>query len=159
MRTAAWIRPVLVLALCRVADNGRAESPVAKISLERTACFGTCPVYTLTVYSDGKVEYEGKEHVKEKGARSSKIDEKLFLRLLEKADEIGFFKLNDRYEGRVTDLPTRITTVTKGDVSKTVRNYYGGPKGLHDFEQLIDHVTNSAQWTGAHPDSDALINH
>jgi hypothetical protein len=111
----------------------------------------------LTVYSDGKVEYEGKDYVKEKGARTSRISEKNFLRLMKKVDQIEFFKLNDRYEGRVTDLPTRITTVTKGDVSKTVRNYYGGPKALHDLEQLIDEVSNSAQWTGVHPDTDALI--
>ena len=152
------IRSIIILVACFLAADGRAEAKTNKISLERTACFGTCPVYKLTVYSDGKVEYEGKDHVKEKGSRSSKIEEKLFLRLMKKVDEIGFFKLNDRYEGRITDLPTRITTVTKGDVSKTVRNYYGGPKDLYDLEQLIDEVTNSAQWTGVHPDTDALSN-
>jgi hypothetical protein len=152
------IRSIIILAACFLAEGGLAEAQPTKISLERTPCFGTCPVYKLTVHSDGKVEYEGKEYVKEKGSRSSKIDQKLFLRLMKKVDAIGFFKLNDRYEGRVTDLPTRITTVTKGDVSKTVRNYYGGPKGLRDLEQLIDEVTNSAQWTGVHQDTDALIN-
>ncbi|MEY2498388.1 MAG: hypothetical protein QOD12_1944 [Verrucomicrobiota bacterium] len=146
----------IILTTCLLASAGLAEAQPNKISLERTACFGTCPVYTLTVYSDGRVEYEGKDHVKEKGSRSLKIDGKLFQRLMKKVDEIAFFKLEDRYEGRVTDLPTRITTVTKGDVTKTVRNYYGGPKGLHDLEQLIDEVTNSAQWTGAHPDTEGL---
>jgi hypothetical protein len=157
MRTRPWIKPVLVLALCLFADNGRAESPVTKISLERTACFGTCPVYKITVYSDGKVEYEGKGYVKEKGGRTSRISERDFVRLMKKVDEIGFFELKDRYDGRITDLPTRITTVIKGDVSKTVRNYYGGPESLYALEQLIDEVTNSAQWTGVHPDTDALI--
>ena len=151
------MRAIILLATCLLAAGGRAEAQTNKISLERTACFGTCPVYKLTVYSDGKVEYEGKEYVKEKGPRTSRISEKNFLRLMKKVEGIGFFRLNDRYEGRITDLPTRITTVTKGDVSKTVRNYYGGPKGLHDLEQLIDEVTNSAQWTGVHPDTDALI--
>jgi hypothetical protein len=150
MKTMKSIRLLIIGAVCLLAGVGRAEAQLTKISLERTPCFGTCPVYKLTVHSDGKVEYEGKDYVKEKGSRSSKIDQKLFLRLMKKVDAIGFFKLNDRYEGRVTDLPTRITTVTKGDVSKTVRNYYGGPKGLRDLEQLIDEVTNSAKWTGVH---------
>src|SRR6059058_5801427 len=30
------------------------------ITLERTACFGTCPVYKLTISADGKVAFEGK---------------------------------------------------------------------------------------------------
>ena len=148
MRTRRSIRLVLALAACLYADNGRAESPVSKISLERTMCFGRCPVYKLTVYSDGKVEYEGKDFVKEKGARRSKISEKDFRKLMKKVEEIGFFEFKDRYDGRITDLPTRITTVTKGDGSKTVRNYYGGPESLSDLERLIDEVTNSAQWTG-----------
>ena len=148
MRTRRSIRLVLILAVCLFADNGRAESPVNKISLERTMCFGRCPVYKLTVYSDGKVEYEGKDFVKEKGVRRSRISEKDFRKLMKKVEEIGFFEFKDRYDGRVTDLPTRITTVTKGDVSKTVRNYYGGPESLSDLERLIDEVTNSAQWTG-----------
>ena len=33
------------------------------ITLERTACFGTCPIYKLTVYGDGRVEYEGERFV------------------------------------------------------------------------------------------------
>jgi hypothetical protein len=158
MRTMRLVRSIItLLATCVLAAPGIADTQTDKISLERTACFGRCPVYKVTVSGDGKVEYEGKDHVKEKGLRSSKIDEKLFLRLMKKVDEIGFFKLDDRYEGLVTDLPTRITTVTKGELSKTVRNYYGGPKGLHDLEQLIDEVTNSTQWTGAHPDTEGLI--
>ena len=148
MRTRQWIGLLLVLAVCHLAGNGKADAAPAKISLERTMCFGRCPVYKLTVYSDGKVEYEGKDFVKEKGARRSRISEKDFRKLMKKVEEIGFFEFKDRYDGRITDLPTRITTVTKGDVSKTVRNYYGGPESLSDLEQLIDEVTNSAQWTG-----------
>jgi hypothetical protein len=32
-----------------------AAAPV--ITLERGACFGTCPVYKLSIFADGRVEY------------------------------------------------------------------------------------------------------
>ena len=46
----------------------------ATVRLERIGCYGTCPAYTLTVHGDGRVEYDGKNHVKEKGAREGRIE-------------------------------------------------------------------------------------
>ncbi len=46
------------------------------ITLERTQCFGSCPVYKLTVYGDGRVVYEGGGFVKIKGEKKKRdIDE------------------------------------------------------------------------------------
>ena len=30
------------------------------ITMRRTACFGTCPQYTISIYDDGTINYEGK---------------------------------------------------------------------------------------------------
>src|SRR5258708_3948269 len=73
------------------------SSDISEITLERTACFGTCPVYKVTLYSDGKVAYEGKEFVKEVGERSGKISAADFQRLGQQAQQIGFFDLKDKY--------------------------------------------------------------
>ena len=45
------------------------------ITLERTACFGVCPVYKLTVYGDGRVVYEGKRFVRVEGTITRNISE------------------------------------------------------------------------------------
>ena len=132
----------------------RAESPITKIVLERTPCFGTCPVYTLTVHSSGVVEFAGTNHVKTKGAQTGRISAANFAKLAKKIEEIDFFGLRDRYDGKnpdgsgssVTDLPTRKTTVTRGDETKTVANYFRGPPGLTELELLIDELAKSAQW-------------
>ena len=132
----------------------RAESPITTIVLERTACFGTCPVYTLTLHSSGLVEFAGKNHVKAQGPQTGKISAASFAKLVKKIDEIRFFELRDRYDGKnpdgtgstVTDLPTRKTTVTRGDETKTVVNYFRGPPGLTELELLIDELANSGKW-------------
>ena len=41
------------------------------ITLERTTCFGVCPVYTLTIYGDGRVVYEGTRFVRTEGERTA----------------------------------------------------------------------------------------
>ncbi len=134
----------------------RADSEVTTITLERTPCFGTCPVYKLTVHRSGQVEFEGKDHVQQKGSRRGRISSEDFGKLVKKIEEINFFSLNDRYDGKrpdgsgvtVTDLPTRKTSVTKGDHTKTVENYFRGPPGLKELEDLIDEMTKSVRWIG-----------
>jgi hypothetical protein len=144
----------LSAALFLAAAGARAESQITKIVLERTSCFGTCPVYTLTVLSSGEVEFAGEDHVKVTGSQTGHISPKEFARLVKKIDEINFFNLRSRYDGKnpdgsgttVTDLPTKKTSVTRGGETKTVENYFRGPPGLSELENLIDEVAKSAKW-------------
>jgi Domain of unknown function (DUF6438) len=148
---------ILTGLICLVAMTGNAQTEISAISLERTSCYGTCPSYKVIAYRDGRIQYEGKDYVTVKGRRISAISPSQFARLAKKAEEIGFFRLKAEYSSItnpdgsmsvVTDQPTYITTVTRGPVTKKVENYYGGPKRLYEFEQLIDEITDSAQWTG-----------
>ena len=44
-------------ATTKVAADTKEAGPV--ITFQRTPCFGTCPGYSMKVYTDGRVEYEG----------------------------------------------------------------------------------------------------
>ena len=117
-------------------------------------CFGTCPVYKLTIYSSGRVEFEGRQFVRQKGTHTSQIPARDFARLVKKIEEINFFRLQKRYDGKgpdgrgvtVTDLPTRRISVAKDGETKTVENYFQGPPELKELEDLIDEVAKSARW-------------
>jgi uncharacterized protein DUF6438 len=147
---------VVAIALMpvHVQAGEKREPEITRIVLERTACFGACPVYRLTVDRSRKVVFEGKAHVWEVGRQTGRVSKEGFRQLVSKIEEINFFSLKDRYDGKnadgsgstVTDLPTRKTSVTRGNVTKTVENYFRGPKGLKELEDLIDEVTNSTEW-------------
>lgn len=118
----------------------------AVITLQRTACFGTCPIYKLTVYGTGEVQYEGEDYVKVKGKQSASISAEKVKELVNEFYKINYFSLKDKYEGNITDLPTTFTSITIDGKSKQVENYYGAPDSLNKLEDLIDEITNSAQW-------------
>ena len=118
------------------------------ITLERTRCFGTCPVYRLTIYGDGKVVYQGEDFVKVKGTQTAHMVREKVEGLVNEFDKVRFFSLQDRYTGSVTDLPTTITSITIHGKTKTVRNYFGAPKELIALEEKIDETTHSKQWVG-----------
>jgi Domain of unknown function (DUF6438) len=144
-----------------VACSGIAAQPRAadidSITLERTSCYGTCPIYKVTVRRDGAVIYDGTQFVKVTGHQSRKIPSEQFQRLVREIQRIGFFSLKDEYMHKdnpdgsiesVTDLPTTITTVRAGKLRKRVKNYYGGPQSLAALEKLIDKIAGSSAWTG-----------
>jgi Domain of unknown function (DUF6438) len=165
----AALRPALFLLLAGCAPR-KAVSPPAEnasvssgdtaavITLERTACFGSCPVYRVAVSRTGAVSYEGKAHVRRVGAATDQIQAERVDALLSELDEAGYFSFADRYTpaeptcGRyATDSPSAITTVRLSGRTKRIEHDYGcdaAPGVLVILERKIDELLNSAQWTG-----------
>ena len=132
--------------------------PQPALTLQRTACFGSCPVYRLSVSPAGVVTFEGTAHVRKLGTASGQVPPARLDHLLRELDEAGYFSFADRYTsadptcGRyVTDLPTVITAVTLEGRTKRIEHDQGcgaAPDALVVLEQRIDEVLGSAQWTG-----------
>src|SRR5690349_3473487 len=74
-----------------------ADGDVA-ITLERTACFGVCPVYTLTIYEDGTVVYEGENHVEVMGTQTFEIDPATVDQIVDAFADAGYFEWDDTYD-------------------------------------------------------------
>ena len=126
-----------------------------KITLERTDCFGGCPVYKLTIIADGTVVFEGRRFVKQEGVTIKSVSQERLKQLMAEFDRVKFFSLEDDYsETRLscpTDQPSAITSIRINGKSKTINHYLGClepkvPKGLTELENKIDEIVNTAQW-------------
>jgi hypothetical protein len=72
-------------------------APISSIKLEPTACLGTCPIYSFTIFSDGGPRYEGEGFVKARGTRTKRISLADFQAFATKVDQIRFFDLRRAY--------------------------------------------------------------
>jgi uncharacterized protein DUF6438 len=102
------------------------------ITLRRTACFGPCPVYKLTIFADGRVLYEGISQVKKKGKAKGRISSAKLEELIEEFENIYYFNLKDAYTPgtnacpqSVTDMPSAVTSLARNGKSKTIDHYHG----------------------------------
>src|SRR6185436_16742057 len=91
------------LLVCVLPAFSRAGASPARrrtkvITLERTACFGTCPMYSLAIYSDGVVEYEGLKFVKKVGKATGRISRTQLDDLVERFTNIYYFNFPDSIE-------------------------------------------------------------
>jgi hypothetical protein len=131
----------LVLFACGSSKKGTEIKEIKKeliISLERTPCYGTCPIYKIKIFSDGSAFYHGERFVEKIGNYEFSVSKETLNYILKKADEIGFFELEDKYTANITDLPKTITFIKNGKHKKRVVDYYGAPKTLKEFESLVD---------------------
>lgn len=122
------------------------ESVVARI--ERTSCFGRCPIYVLSVYEDGRVFYQGKKFVEREGDYLSKIEQKKIDQIFQRAESIGFFKMKSVYDSEhVTDLPSTIISLRIDGELKTIINRYQGPEKLTEFGKYFDAQFEQLNWS------------
>ncbi|HUF36750.1 MAG TPA: DUF6438 domain-containing protein [Gemmatimonadales bacterium] len=142
------------------APAGTAAQPAdtTVVALERTPCFGACPVYSLTISAGGVVRFVGTRHTAHLGDASARIPPAQVESLLAELREGGYFGFADAYVLDApacglysTDSPTVITAVSDAGERKEIRHDYGcagAPGALARLEQRIDEVAGSARWTG-----------
>lgn len=120
------------------------------ITLERTACYGFCPIYTLTIHGDGTVIYEGEDYVETVGKAETVISKEKVEKLISEFDKVGYDSLKDTYTERtITDAPSVITSITRNGKTRKVEHYHGdfnAPEKLTELEDRIDEIVDSEQW-------------
>ncbi len=115
-------------------------------TIHRGACYGSCPTYKMTIYSDRSVEYEGIRAVDLIGKYTSTISQKEYDEFIETAEFVDYMNLEDVYDGPITDIPGTRTSIVLNGVRKEVYRRYQYPKRILKFEELFDNVMNSAKW-------------
>ena len=94
MRGYLLIIFIIILSSCKTTSNQIFnDQKKLIISLEKTACFGTCPILKIEIYNNGAIVYNGIKHVKKIGIHNLEIEKQEIQKILSKAEEIGFYKL------------------------------------------------------------------
>lgn len=167
---------LLLLASCwtgTAAPPTIVESPPARpplrlrVTLERTYCLGTCPVYAVTIYGDGRVAWNGIDNVAVVGRKQMRVERRDLERLSRLIDAAQFFERSSTGElqtgpvcttvnGTVTcsysahictDTSHAKLTVTKNGRTHTVDNDHCDEKpGIDEIEAEVDALVQS--WIG-----------
>ena len=132
-----------------------AGDPRASIKLERSGCFGPCPVYTLTMEPSGVVTFEGEFHVCAEGSRSRQVDPKLVAQLAAGLSAIRFPDFV-RTEALILDAPRTTVSLTQNGVTKNATFQLGFGRPSSDVRLLlriadrIDSLARAEEWVGTY---------
>ncbi len=116
-------------------------------SIERSPCFGQCPVYTMHIYNNGLVKYKGKNFVKRTGEFVMELTPAQMLTFVNKAEAIEYMKMDDSYDNpSVTDVSSTTSSIVINRTRKKIYRRFGFPKELIEYEQLFDNLLDSDKW-------------
>ena len=119
------------------------------VSLRRTGCFGECPIYRVTVFGSGRVEYVGRHYVCAIGPRTAVIDRRAASKLISDLETAGYFEIDWQPGNSWTDDSSAITRLSTPRMARTILDYHGdeGVPGLmRRFEDAIDEVAGTDRW-------------
>lgn len=121
-----------------------------RMTLTRSACFGSCPAYRLEIRGDGAVQFEGQAHVQALGIQKENISKEAVAELLAAFRRADFFSLQDRYATPITDIPTFTVSLEFDGLKKSVVDHYGlaagMPEAVADLEEAFDRLAGTVKW-------------
>lgn len=115
-------------------------------SIGRTPCFGTCKAYWINVYRSGYATFDGNSNVEKIGPHTGWIGQDTIIMLINEAYRIGFFELENKYDGPVTDLPSMVIQVVANDKNKKVVGRVGTPAKLKAYGKMADELLFPVGW-------------
>lgn len=137
------------------------------ITLERSGCFGSCPVYKLTITGHGRAVFESRADpsvfaamqpstappqsgVLIPGRHEVQIAPSTIDALIDQFRRARFFSLKDEYRAQVTDRSTVVLSIDTGNGRKRVLDYVGEkvgmPPAVGELEKAVDIAANTGRW-------------
>ncbi len=148
------------------------EKNELSLKMERSGCYGPCPIYDLIIQPDGKVTFDGKFYTEVKGKTEGKITQEQLKQLIDEIEKANFFSLDNAYNYKskncpelATDLPSVNLEIKLNGKEKTINHYYGCfeketsnqnkdwaekvfPQQLFKLENKIDEIVETKRWIG-----------
>lgn len=138
--------PMPVSRDSRTGYEPESKHKIEEIGIERTGCYGSCPVYSVIIKSDGSFTYHGIRYIEKVGYFKGQIFRGYVDDLCRFIEESGYMKLDQIYHRPVTDMETVYTTVVMDGKRQIVKDYGdAGPAKLWVLENLIDHLVMNSE--------------
>jgi hypothetical protein len=124
-----------------VSETSSKTAPVTPlIVLTKGPCLGTCPVYTLDIYADGRVQFMPRFFTLEPDTAFACWRMEEILRAFESAE---WNALAERYVEPISDIPLYTLRYQEKTVTWNTR----APRVLYDLMALLDRYTAQEGWT------------
>lgn len=140
------MKSMILSLLLMTASALYAQNKISYLKMDRTACFGRCPVYTVELMSDGGVYYNGMKNTEFVGKREAHLTPQQMQKFFKQIAKYKLSTAQSTYKPISTDLPHMHLNFTLNGQLKAIRNAESGPKFLSDIGKKVDSLLNTLSW-------------
>ncbi|PZF71213.1 DUF6438 domain-containing protein [Taibaiella soli] len=141
-KLALSLLPVLMISLFACA-----QKKISYVKMNRTACFGRCPVYSVEIYDNGLVRYSGQYYTDHQGVYETNIGKSKAQNLMKQFSKYRVDTCQNEYVSRISDIPGIIYNIKYGKTNKRINNAHFGPMYLRTLAANIDSLSQvNSSW-------------
>lgn len=123
--------------------NTRLNELTRVIEMSKGPCYGSCPVFTITVYDNGVVAYKGERHTNKLGLYVKILKNTEYQKILNAFKDANLWQFQDVYKSQIPDFQTvTMTYYEEGDI-KTIVGKDGRPSKVVELEAMLDKLADS----------------
>lgn len=148
---------ILLAATCRPLSTKDLDKLEPRIEMFKGPCFGSCPVYKLTIYEGGIAAYEGRQYTNRIGLHTKLLDQNKYRDLINAFEESDMWGFQNIYKAEIPDLPTISITYHKDGQSKSVKGKDGRPERILQLEEMLTQVAEGGGWERQSSQGDANL--
>jgi hypothetical protein len=118
------------------------------LSITTTPCFGKCPIYELSVFSNREVFFNGIRFTDIEGQQHGVLSQAQYDSIIEQANRAKLLEAKSEYDNpAITDLATTNHEFLQNGKKATIKARYDVPKEIQDFVQFAYEMTSHVKWT------------
>lgn len=136
----------LLLSSCSLMNNSIGNDyEHYQFIMSKTSCRGNCPIYSITLYGNGEISYEGFQNVNTIGRQQGSLQTDSVIAILQELNRMQYYDLKYEYsQQQITDMPSVITQIvySKNGIgsSKQVVDYQGDKTTPIELRKLYDRI-------------------
>jgi hypothetical protein len=140
---------IMMAATCRPFGPPDLSKLKPRIEMEKGPCFGSCPIFKLTIYEGGIAAYEGLRFTERVGLHTKQLEMNQYRELLRAFQEANMWSFQNAYKAQIPDLPTVTITYYEEGNSKTVKGKDGRPAKIEELEAMLDKIATAGGWAAS----------
>lgn len=129
-------------------DATKVEDYQLRAAYYQGPCFGRCPVYTLKLYSNGLLTYEGEKFTDMPGTWSRLLSRTETAELIGEFEKVNISRFPTSFPSRIPDLAMKSLTFVPLPDKKAVKTSWkeDAPDDLTKLGTRMQSLATSAQW-------------
>ncbi len=126
----------------------KAAAGIQYVKINRTGCYGRCPIYTIQIDLTGLVTYTGISNVGDSGVYTKNLGATATKAIINRLNENKVDTCRNIYENMIPDLPGLVYTIKYRDSTKKINNASWGPQFLKQIAVDIEDIgkVHDATW-------------
>ena len=142
---------VIAILLILSCSGNRPIPGKSSITYNRTACYGTCPIYQMSIGGNGKAVFVGERFTEKIGTWEKQLDKQTCRELFDLFSSVSWDSMSSEYPAFVSDVPSTIFHYRHRSIDKEVVVTGEHPKIFDQLATRLNNIAVADGWTEITP--------